>query len=243
MGLDLTLSNRCRSVLLHCSEFDSDLSLRALFITDELAPFRDGLPEAKNKGDRTDLVLAYLVDKRLSDGRFVLPLFLLRLRSDYHPSNRLYFELDALAQEVLKALNKTISVSPPKEGIPKEPRQTKRVRQPQIIKVTNIIGDGNVIGNGSSSHVGEKDARSNIVVSDDAFDSVQRVYKVFIASPSDVLPERQTVYAVVEKINQTLRIMKRNCFLQVYDWKRSVHPDYGPPQDVISKQKIGRAHV
>ena len=51
-GLSNELYNRCRTTLLKCNEFDSDTSLRAVFVTDELYPFRDRLPAAANRSPR-----------------------------------------------------------------------------------------------------------------------------------------------------------------------------------------------
>ena len=68
-GLSSDLYRRCRSTFMQCSEFDSNAALRAIFVTEELAPFANALPEASNKASRVDATLAYLVEKRLRDGR------------------------------------------------------------------------------------------------------------------------------------------------------------------------------
>jgi len=59
-GLSSDLYRRCRSVLTQCCEFDSNAALRAIFVTDELAPFANALPEVSNKAGRVDATLAYL---------------------------------------------------------------------------------------------------------------------------------------------------------------------------------------
>lgn len=94
------LYKRCRDTLMQCSQFNDDASLRAIFVTAELHPFRDGLPEAANPSDRVDQCLAYLVRKRTSDGRPVLPLFLAALHDRYQPGDALRDELARLAVEV-----------------------------------------------------------------------------------------------------------------------------------------------
>lgn len=119
-GLSTELYNRCRSTMLKCSEFDTNASLRAVFVTDELRPFRGELPEADRKSGRVDTCLAYLMDKRLSDGRAVLPLFLAALRDRYQPGDALHDELGALAAEMGRAMTRmagsTSSTSSPPGG-------------------------------------------------------------------------------------------------------------------------------
>jgi tetratricopeptide (TPR) repeat protein len=99
-GLSADLYNRCRSTLLRCSEFDSNASLRSVFVTDELHPFRSGLPEAASKNERVNVCLDHLLPKQLSDGRPVLPLFLAALRVRYQEGDALHDELNALQREV-----------------------------------------------------------------------------------------------------------------------------------------------
>jgi hypothetical protein len=96
-GLPNEFYRRCRQALLKCSEFDNDAALRAVFVTNELYPFRDKLPTAASKSGRVDACLAFLVDKRLSNGRSVLPLFLAALRDRYQEGDALRSELDTLA--------------------------------------------------------------------------------------------------------------------------------------------------
>ena len=100
-GLPQDLHNRCRSALLQCSEFESNASLRAVFVTEELSPFRDGLPDTANKTDRVAQCLAYLLPKNLSDNRPLLPLFLEALRDRYHEGDALRGTLDTLAHRRL----------------------------------------------------------------------------------------------------------------------------------------------
>lgn len=115
--LSTDLCSRCRSILLKCSEFDSDAFLQAVFVTDELRPFRDRLPTAARKSGRVDSCVAFLLDQRLSDGRPVLPILLRTLRDRYQPGNALRDELDALASDVRAALRSsggpTIPTPPP----------------------------------------------------------------------------------------------------------------------------------
>jgi len=104
-GLPSELYRRCRALLLRCAEFDSNAALCAVFVTIELAPFRNGLPETGAKSARVDAVLAYLLNKQLGDGRAVLPLFLTALVERHDPADALHGELEALAQDVMEVLS------------------------------------------------------------------------------------------------------------------------------------------
>jgi len=99
-GLSNELYNRCRTTLLKCSEFDSDASLRAVFVTNELRPFRSGLPEAASRNERVAKCLDYLLEQGIKDSRPVLPLFLVALRDRYHPGIALRDELEALVERI-----------------------------------------------------------------------------------------------------------------------------------------------
>jgi len=103
-GLSNELYNRCRTTLLKCSEFDTDAVLRAVFVTADLQPFRSGLPETASKDGRVAACLDYLLPKRLSDSRPVLPVFLATLRARYQPGDALRDELTTLAESVESAL-------------------------------------------------------------------------------------------------------------------------------------------
>lgn len=103
-GLPKDLYSRCRETLLKCREFESDTLLQVVFIIDELAPFSNAVSDAKNKVDRLDLCLKFLLAKSLRDGRPVLPLFLTALRDRSHEVDALYHELDALIEPIRLAL-------------------------------------------------------------------------------------------------------------------------------------------
>lgn len=83
-----------------CSQFNSNDSLRSIFVTAELRPFRSGLPEAASKTERIDNFLAFVLDKRLSDGRSVLLIFLETLRDRYLAGDALRDELTALLADI-----------------------------------------------------------------------------------------------------------------------------------------------
>jgi hypothetical protein len=103
------LYHRCRDTLLKCSEFDSNASLRAVFVTDALSPFRSGLPEATSGSKRVDATLDYLLSQRLNDGRPVFPLFLEALRDRYQEGDALRDELEEL-RAVFSDLSSTAAI-------------------------------------------------------------------------------------------------------------------------------------
>jgi hypothetical protein len=142
-GLPSELYNRCRTTLLKCSEFDNNASLRTIFITGELHPFRNRLPSATSKNARVDACLAFLVDKRLSDGRAVLPLFLTALRDRYQPGDALRNELAALAQDTWSHLD-------PSEVASSEESSSSELRSQGSTYITHIDrAEGIAIGNGA----------------------------------------------------------------------------------------------
>ena len=99
------LYERCRRTLLDCSEFDDHASLQAVFVTSELRPFQPRLPQANNKQDRVAQVLAFLVDKQLQDGRYVLPLFFQALANHYDPADAQHHHLNDIAEHTKIALS------------------------------------------------------------------------------------------------------------------------------------------
>jgi Tol biopolymer transport system component len=103
-GLPNELHNRCRDVLLRCSEFDSDTALSSVFVTNELRPLQSGLPEAKSKRERVAQCLNFLLSKRLSSNRPALPLFLAALRDRYNLGDATRDELEKLIEPVQSAL-------------------------------------------------------------------------------------------------------------------------------------------
>jgi len=74
---------RCRDVLLRCSEFDSDYTLKAVFVTDDLSVLQSKLPSAFTKADRVDQGLAYLLEKQMSNRTPAILVFLRVLRDRY----------------------------------------------------------------------------------------------------------------------------------------------------------------
>ncbi|MBN2389646.1 MAG: hypothetical protein JXR84_02905 [Anaerolineae bacterium] len=97
MALSGELLKRCRDILQKCAQFESDRSLHAVFITPELTPFRKELPEATTPVERVNLVIDYLLDERLTDGRCVFPIFLQQLSEHCPAGNLLHDDLREIA--------------------------------------------------------------------------------------------------------------------------------------------------
>jgi predicted phosphodiesterase len=103
-----------------CREFQSYRALQAVFVTEQLFPFRIGLPSANSPEERVSLLLDYLIGKRLSSGHPVLPVFLATLRDRYEPGDALRDDLDALYRAVQSAM------------APQEPRPSQPPHHNQV---------------------------------------------------------------------------------------------------------------
>ncbi|GAB4546324.1 MAG: hypothetical protein Kow0063_40710 [Anaerolineae bacterium] len=99
------LYTRCRDTLMQCDEFDSNDALRAIFVTSELRPFQSALPQTTNKKGRVVECLNFLLSRRLSDGRSLLPLFLEALHYNYEEGDILRNDLEELAKATQMALS------------------------------------------------------------------------------------------------------------------------------------------
>jgi len=105
MPLSADLYKECYNTLLQCGEFDSYESLQAIFVTPELSIFQSRLPRVNNKEDLVSQTIAYLVPKRLSDGRPVFPIFLEMLRDRRQPGDALRDALGKLCTQAEQELN------------------------------------------------------------------------------------------------------------------------------------------
>ena len=103
-ALPKELDASLHKTLLKCDEFESHNSLSAVFVTEELVNFKDGLPQVGNKRDRVSQTIAYLLRKRLNDNRPVLPIFLAALRNKHQHGDALRNELDSHLSELGKPL-------------------------------------------------------------------------------------------------------------------------------------------
>jgi hypothetical protein len=120
-GLPPDLYTQCRTILLQCNEFENYRALRAVFVTEQLFPFRIGLPSADNPSELVDRCLEYLLGKRLTGSRPVLPVFLATLRDRYEPGDALRDDLQALFDTVQSAM------------APPEPRPTQAPHHEQLL--------------------------------------------------------------------------------------------------------------
>jgi hypothetical protein len=58
------LLRRCHTVFLECDEFDTSETLPQIFaLSKELRPFANGLSQARNKRDRVDMTIAYVLQQ------------------------------------------------------------------------------------------------------------------------------------------------------------------------------------
>ena len=65
---------------------------------------------------------------------------------------------------------------------------------------------------------------------------MKRVYKLFVASPSDLDAERREIPRIIDRINGSFGL-RWNIFVQVVMWETSVHSGIGEDaQDVINRQ-------
>jgi len=67
------------------------------------------------------------------------------------------------------------------------------------------------------------------------FMSVLTLWRVFVASPSDVLAEREQLKTIVEELNEEVAHLQR-VHIELLDWREKVVPLMGRPQDVILRQ-------
>lgn len=63
------------------------------------------------------------------------------------------------------------------------------------------------------------------------------VIKIFLASPGDVIEEREKLAALTSEINDVLAYLapERGLKLELLRYEVDAYPDYGPPQDVVNR--------
>ncbi|QKQ75231.1 NB-ARC domain-containing protein [Nostoc sp. TCL240-02] len=105
-GLPRELNNRCRQVLLQCDEFKDYETLIAVFVTDELLPFKYEIRKANNPKQLVNFCIADLIEKLTDRGESVLAILLATLGDKYHPGDRQYSELSELYETVKNAIEK-----------------------------------------------------------------------------------------------------------------------------------------
>ena len=96
LNLPAELDMLCFSLFVRCDEFDSAQNLRAVFVTTDLAPFANSLPDRiDSKKAFVTVVKLFLLEKRLADGRVLLLPFIDTLRERYSEQDALHGELNA----------------------------------------------------------------------------------------------------------------------------------------------------
>jgi hypothetical protein len=101
-SLPAELDKLCFLLFVQCDEFENTRNLRAVFVTAELAPFANGLPErTDSKRNFVNAVKLFLLEKRLADGRVLLLPFLNTLLGHYPEQDALHGELSDLYQQIL----------------------------------------------------------------------------------------------------------------------------------------------
>lgn len=106
------LISRCYAVLMRCDQFGSFQSLRAVFVSEELLPFRDRLRDAASMDERVRLTVDYLLYQPTMDGRNVFPLFLQALRP-VNEMDTLHGDLEGLRSEFEQSLGQVNRIPVP----------------------------------------------------------------------------------------------------------------------------------
>ncbi|WP_199334061.1 MULTISPECIES: hypothetical protein [Nostocaceae] len=104
-GIPPQLLNRLRQALLECEQFESDRSLRAIFIYEPLRPWHSSLPQAQSLTSRVDNLIAFLSDKHRSDTKEnALVLFVRLLSEQIDEADERHQRLTDLALELERAI-------------------------------------------------------------------------------------------------------------------------------------------
>ena len=113
-ALPSELEQRLRAAFLRCGPFDSDSSLRAIFIDARIAAWRDYIPDnTPSRGRRVAAFIESLVDQRDDAGNNALALVLHVLADRTPPGDSCQRELAELANAVQNAVAAVPGSSPP----------------------------------------------------------------------------------------------------------------------------------
>lgn len=110
-GLPSEILTICRQTLCRCREFENYQTLRSIFVTDELIPFRIGLRSADTPEALVDLCIDHLLQKRLLSGKPVLLIFVTALYKRYEPGDALHNDLEDLHNILQQAMGEAIPQS------------------------------------------------------------------------------------------------------------------------------------
>lgn len=101
-----------QTVLLRCGPFQSDHTLRPLFIDSRISAWRDDLPSATSTSKRVQAVIEYLWPQSNASGENALVLLLQVLRDQTSRGDACYGQLDALAVELETVLGTGTQLPP-----------------------------------------------------------------------------------------------------------------------------------
>lgn len=94
-GISSDLLMNLRRTFAKCDVFESNSNLKATFVTDQLAPYRDSLPERDNLISRVDSCIEYLFYRTAMNGTPLLKVFVKTLRDRYDMNTEIFFQLDS----------------------------------------------------------------------------------------------------------------------------------------------------
>ena len=98
------LTHRLYETLLRCGPFDSDRTLRPLFVDARLSAWRDLLPEASSRVERARAIVEALSERENPNGDNALALLLRVIAENTPPGDACRGQLATLAEEVAAAL-------------------------------------------------------------------------------------------------------------------------------------------
>ena len=100
-GLPSKLYSKCFSTLKLCSEFDEDENLRSNFVTPELLPLKDILPQANTKHARVGKTIGFLLEQSVSKNAPLLPHFI-NILIDRYEGDSIQLELNTIYIEITR---------------------------------------------------------------------------------------------------------------------------------------------
>jgi hypothetical protein len=103
-GLASDLTRRLREVLLRCGPFDSNRSLRAVFVDGRIHAWRDLVPEAASRAERVDAVIDKLLDRTDLQGVPALALLAEVLADRIPPGDACHHSLARVSAELRDAV-------------------------------------------------------------------------------------------------------------------------------------------
>lgn len=117
-GIPGDLYGRVQTALLRCGPFDSDRTLRPIFVDARLSAWRDLLPEASSRVERARAIIDALSERANPNGENALVLLLRVLAENTPPGDACRGQLAALVEEVATVLRASMSLgsAPPAQS-------------------------------------------------------------------------------------------------------------------------------